>query len=573
MTVTPLWFGPSERPLFGWLHVPVGGQARGAVVLCPPVGRDYLQAHYALRRLAERAQQCGLCVLRFDYDGTGDSAGTGTDQGRVEAWLESTCSALAVVRATGASRVALVGMRLGAAVAATAAARDGAVDQLVLWDPCPSGRMFLSEQRALASLWLGVTPTRRDGSVEIPGLVLGAETVRHVEKLRIDDSAGRLADHVLVLTRSGTQDGALHKGLVSTDAEWGEATGQVQLMDAVSPQYQLLPDAMIERIAAWLSCHADGAPLTVSTPPAAGPVTLGATDTGGAVTERPVFLGPLGLFGLVTEPAGRPVGPTVVFLSVAKEHHVGPNRLWVDLARRLARGGRRSVRVDLSGLGDSPVRAGQPEFVSRTPMAFDDVVDVARAVSPDDPANIVLVGLCSAAYQALESALELRPRCVVAINPILSFEPPEVLAGAPLDPRRRIAMPRGALLQALDHHGPLSPLNRRFPSLAWRLRILVAPGRRSGLWLKELTASGVDLLLVCGEHEAVPILRGASAQTLEALAGTGCFRFELVAGLDHGLLRSDHRDRVSEMLVTHVLERFGHDGESTTGARVPPLVR
>ena len=34
---TPLWFGPDERPLFGWVHAPNDGMARGAAVLCPPM--------------------------------------------------------------------------------------------------------------------------------------------------------------------------------------------------------------------------------------------------------------------------------------------------------------------------------------------------------------------------------------------------------------------------------------------------------------------------------------------------------------------------------------------------------
>ena len=394
--------------------------------------------------------------------------------------------------------------------------------------------------------------------------MLEAETVRRLRELRIGDGKRRLAGDLLVLTRPGVDDGELRDVLDPTGVEWAEATGQAELLDAESP-HQVLPDIAIELIAAWLAGHAPGEPKAMSVPEEAGPSAFIVPGSGTAVTESPAFFGSLGLFGIITEPAGEATGPTVVYLSVANEHHIGPNRLWVELARRLALSGLRSVRVDLSGLGDSPVRAGQPEFVSRTPLAFEDVVEVARAVSPDDPSNIVLVGLCSAAYQALESALELRPRGVVAINPVLSFQPPEVLAGAPLDPRRRIALPRGAVVQTFHHEGPLSPLRRRFPNLGWRLRILMTPRRRAGVWLSDLAASGVDLLLVCGDREARPIHQGASARTLDRLSGTGHFRFEFISGLDHGLLRSDHRDRVSEMLVGHLLERFRPAIEAATG--------
>ena len=559
MPATPVWFGPSERPLFGWFHRPHDARARGAVVLCAPIGRDHLQSHYALRRLAVELETAGLCSVRFEYDGTGDSAGTITDPHRVQAWLHSVAAAIGMVREAGATKVALVGMRLGAALAAEAAARDGAIDAMVLWDPTWSGRTFLSEQRVLASLWLGTLRDREDGSAEIPGLVLEAETVDELKSLKVDGAPRPLARRVLVLTRFGDDDVRLRAALADPDVEWGEATGQAQLIDAESP-HQQLPDVAIERVVGWLSQHAGSESRPIRAPVEAGPMGLGSAGSGEAVVERPLFLGPLGLFGFMTEPpepAAVKALPTVVFLSVANEHHIGPNRLWVDLARALARRGMRSVRVDLSGLGDSPVRVGQPEFVARTPLAFDDVHDVARAVSPEDPSNVVLVGLCSAAYQALESALEIHPRGVVALNPVLSFQPPEVLAGGEIDSRRRVALPRTAVVQAFHHEGPLSPLRRRFPNLGWRLRTLMAPGRRPSTWLKELVAADVDVLLVCGDREARPIQQGTSARTVERLASTGRFRFEFIPGLDHGLLRSDHRDIVSEILIDHLLERFG----------------
>ena len=562
LSATPVWFGPRARPLFGWFHSS-GAIATGAVVLCPPIARDHLQSHYAMRRLAERLDAAGLCALRFEYDGAGDSAGSGQDPGRVDAWLDSIGLALRFVRASGAPWVALVGMRLGALLAAEAARRDGAVDALVLWDPTASGQAFLSEQRLIAKVSLGDRPERTDGAVEIPGLVLDAQTVTDLRAIRMGASSP-VAHHVLVLTRSGSVPAKLEEALARDQVTWEEATGQVELIDAESP-HQVLPDTAIDRIATWLSRGAGTDPVPLHGVEPAGPCTLEAPFAG--VVERPVYLGPVGLFGFVTEPRAPSPGPTVVFLSVANEHHIGPNRLWVELSRRLALAGVRSARIDLSGLGDSPARPGQPEFVSRSPLAFDDVVAAAQALGGDDPSNVVLVGLCSAAYQALESALQLHPRGVVAINPVLSFQPPEVLAGGQLDPRRRVAMPRTPLVQAFHHEGPLSGLRRRFPDIGWRVRSLMDPSRRSAVWLRQVVESDTDLLLVCGDREARPIRQGASVRTLGRLTHSGRFRFEFIAGLDHGLLRADHRAMVSDLVVSHIVERFSHGAAPTGHAR------
>ena len=85
----PVWFGAADRPSFGWLHVPDDGTARAGVVLCPPLGYEYVCAHRTIRHLAEALAAAGFCVLRVDYDGTGDSSGDHDDPRRVRAWIET----------------------------------------------------------------------------------------------------------------------------------------------------------------------------------------------------------------------------------------------------------------------------------------------------------------------------------------------------------------------------------------------------------------------------------------------------------------------------------------------------
>ena len=132
MTATPLWFGPSERPLFGWVHVPEDARARGAVVLCPPLARELTSTQNCYRLLAEALAGVGMLAVRFDYDGTGDSAGGDRDPHRVESWLTSIAHAVDLARACGPQAVSLVGMRVGGLLAAVEAARLGSIDAVVL---------------------------------------------------------------------------------------------------------------------------------------------------------------------------------------------------------------------------------------------------------------------------------------------------------------------------------------------------------------------------------------------------------------------------------------------------------
>jgi hypothetical protein len=536
-------------------------------VFCAPLGRDYLLSHYALRRYAVRLEEKGFCVVRFDYDGTGDSVGKSTDPDRVASWLAGVSSAIGLLRDAGMKWVALAGMRSGALLADAAAESDGSIDALVLIDPIQSGRSFVSEQRAVAAMSLGVQEKRDDGSVEAPGVVYDRQTVEDLKKLRIGSGSGPSAREVFVLTRRGTSvDGGLAERLGEGSVTWGEVTGQEDLVDAEAPN-QRLPLDDIEKVAEWVSGVAPAAEMAVKVPRRAGAAAVAEGQGGRQVVERPVALGPAGLFGIVTEVPGRSSGPTIVFLNVATEPHVGPARLWVDLAREWAARGLRSVRVDMTGLGESPARPGEPEFVIRLPVNFDDVTDIAKAVSPDDPSDVVLMGLCSSAYQALDSAMGLRPRGVVALNPVITFQPPEMLAGQPVHERRRVALPRGNVIQQFSGEGALSGLRKRFPGLGWKIRTLMALGSRPTAWLKELTSSGVDLMLVCGDREARPIRQGSSTRVTSKLVASGNFRFEFIPGLDHGLLVSAHRERIRSMVTEHLLTRFA--SERSPGEQEP----
>ena len=69
----PLWFGPSERRAFGWVHRPAHGQARSALVMCSSLGQEAHFAHYAYKGIAEALARRDVLVIRFDHCGTGDA--------------------------------------------------------------------------------------------------------------------------------------------------------------------------------------------------------------------------------------------------------------------------------------------------------------------------------------------------------------------------------------------------------------------------------------------------------------------------------------------------------------------
>lgn len=128
------------------------------------------------------------------------------------------------------------------------------------------------------------------------------------------------------------------------------------------------------------------------------------------MTETAVLFGRhTALVGVLTEPDPASAAddrPAVILLDAGRIHHVGPNRLHVKFARRLAGEGFTVLRFDFSGIGDSGVREdrvahGQSVVdETREAMAF---LGAARGLR-----RFVLVGICSGAATAVRTGLEDR---------------------------------------------------------------------------------------------------------------------------------------------------------------------
>lgn len=115
-----------------------------AVVMCHPLGEEKLWAHRVFVSLARDLAAAGFDVLRFDFRGEGDSDRE-FEQTDFDTRIQDACLAIDTVRALNPSitEVTLLGLRLGASVAAAAAVRRSDVTRLVLWDPVVDGAAYM----------------------------------------------------------------------------------------------------------------------------------------------------------------------------------------------------------------------------------------------------------------------------------------------------------------------------------------------------------------------------------------------------------------------------------------------
>jgi acyl carrier protein len=78
--IIPYYFGDPQKQLCGIYHPPSKEKhLNEGVVLCYPLPQEYMTYYSSFRQLSELLSNAGFHVLRFDYFGTGDSAGESVD--------------------------------------------------------------------------------------------------------------------------------------------------------------------------------------------------------------------------------------------------------------------------------------------------------------------------------------------------------------------------------------------------------------------------------------------------------------------------------------------------------------
>ena len=147
MPMNPLRFQRDERDLYAQLILPAGGMpCSQGVVFCNPLGQEAIRTHRMYRVLADRLGAASFAVLRFDYYGTGDSAGDDAE-GEPDGWVGDIVAACELLQSrAGCRELSLFGMRLGANLALRAARLLAAPPRAVLlWDPIPDGKEYIRQ--------------------------------------------------------------------------------------------------------------------------------------------------------------------------------------------------------------------------------------------------------------------------------------------------------------------------------------------------------------------------------------------------------------------------------------------
>ncbi|MBI3921839.1 MAG: alpha/beta hydrolase [Armatimonadetes bacterium] len=146
----PLFLESGGSRLFALLHNPTpqppessSQPPKAAFVFCPPFAEEEKSSHRTFVDLARRLCDAGCAVLLIQYRGCGDSEGE-FDDFLCADWREDIRAGLNFLRESTRAPLGLLGLRVGATLAAEVAEEAPEVSRLVLWEPILSGKQYMS---------------------------------------------------------------------------------------------------------------------------------------------------------------------------------------------------------------------------------------------------------------------------------------------------------------------------------------------------------------------------------------------------------------------------------------------
>jgi pimeloyl-ACP methyl ester carboxylesterase len=549
----------------GWLHPAPGGRG---IVLCSAFGYEELCSRRTMHELACAIAEAGLPVLRFDYHGTADSGGDGEDSDRVATWIANIGSAIDLIRReTGVAEVALVGLRLGALLAACAAKGRDDICALALLAPPNSGRAYVRELKALAHLLVAPVeaPAACDG-LEVAGFCVAGETIDALSQLDWPEMPHAGAPRVLLMhpDNAALKRARLGLGGLGSAVEVLAFEAYAQMM--CDPTASRVPTGALARLTNWLALNAPAGEAKLVMP-------RNAVAVGDSYVETPALLGDAHrLSGIFCRPLdGQPPRKAVVFVNAGAIYHIGWARMHVEIARELARSGIASLRFDLAGIGDSDARA------AGTPPLYGALsADVGAAIDWLDARGIrdlTVFGTCSGAYQAFHAAISDRRITRIALVNQLCFIWGPAYA-VQLEAWRRTKATefaarqdaRDSTIGAFSARGLLArsiPRAKRVVKFALRhvtnllVRgdVLWSGKNLVERWFAELSSRGTKVLLVYGDNdpglEELERYMGPDGHRATALPGV---TKHVIENTDHTFTPSEARRRLREAVHAFVTE-------------------
>ncbi len=234
----PFYYKNNNYNLFGILHYPCSREndlfqeanapnKSCGIVFCSPFAEEKLWSHRIFVNFARSLSLKEYTVLRFDYMGNGDSEGNFEDS-TIETNLLDIAKSIEVIKRIGnVTCVGLLGLRLGATLAAVSAKENSDIDFLILWEPVINVEEYL--QQCLRSnlttqmvVYKKIIRTRKDitenllngKTANIDGYLISGEFYKQASNIDLLNHDVSFSKPVQIVQISKNENSPIKKGLV-----------------------------------------------------------------------------------------------------------------------------------------------------------------------------------------------------------------------------------------------------------------------------------------------------------------------------------------------------------------------
>jgi pimeloyl-ACP methyl ester carboxylesterase len=247
----------------------------------------------------------------------------------------------------------------------------------------------------------------------------------------------------------------------------------------------------------------------------------------------------------------------IIFLNAGIVHRVGAGRTYVKLARNLASRGFITLRFDLSGIGDSPVRHDNLQFEKSAISEAQDAMDfLAEKRGTQD---FILLGGCSGAKIAIETARkDERVVGTLLINFPSLDEDEDSAVNVPVNPgafsyyRNCAIFNPSSWWRLLSGRANYTKLAAAMMSEAQRRMRQMSTREPTSfeLNLKHLSDRKVNISFICSEGDhRLNDLRAAGGKGLKQLCAQNKVALEIIQRSDHTFSSLDDQEQLMSVLL------------------------
>lgn len=410
--------------VFYRLHLPKNIQKKSTgIIIIGPMGPEYMYCQRTIKCLSQQLAQQGFYALRYDPLGMGNSSSDLYDQNIVEKWLAAPLKlSQHLTQFASLHEILFISLRSGALILSELL-KTQKIDQAIYWFPYTNGKAWVRDLSLVDSM-LKIDSKNPD-IINGGGYPLTAQAQQQISQINLNQSIIKATQKILLIEDSKSLPNKKLASVLQENCQLDKLAlpGMKEMLQQAT--LSVVPQSNLDKITQWTVYSNHPSNAHQSNAQQLNSQQINSQYEGYNYIEHEIVIpGEKNLYGIFCRPKNAAYTDILLLANAGSGHHVGPNRLNVDIARSAADYSLASYRFDLAHLGESTHDDGSRDNHPYAQSAAEDVIDVIKFLSENYTKNIVLVGLCSAGYNFFRALIKSDYKSVkklIVINPLTFY--------------------------------------------------------------------------------------------------------------------------------------------------------